>query len=105
MNLLVCAKTTKVIYIRSLGSVIVIDPLRDLGLHDFLISGSLGQFSFSCDATYNNILNHTNAAQSAAAPTSFQNAELVITASNAGILITDKGASSTMSGLPTKTTV
>lgn len=91
--------------IRSLGSIIVIDPVRDLGLTDFLSSGSLGQFSFSCNATYDNILNHTNAAQTAAAPSSFQDAELVIIATNAGILITDKGSSSTMSGLLTKTAV
>jgi hypothetical protein len=91
--------------IRSLGSIVVIDPVRDLGLTDFLTSGSLGQFSFSCDATYTNILNHTNAAQTAAAPTNFIDAELVIITSNAGILITDKGSSSTMSGLLTKTAV
>ena len=91
--------------IRSLGSIIVIDPVRDLGLTDFLTSGSLGQFSFSCDATYTNILNHTNATQTAAAPASFNDAELVIIATNAGILITDKGSSSTMSGLLTKTAV
>ena len=100
-----CSKDHKNNDIRSLGSIVVIDPVRDLGLTDFLTSGSLGQFSFSCDATYTNILNHTNAAQSPASPTDFIDAELVIITSNAGILITDKGSSSTMSGLLTKTAV
>jgi hypothetical protein len=91
--------------IRSLGSIIVIDPVRDLGLTDFLTSGSLGQFSFQCSATYTNILNHVNAPQTAAAPSSFNDAELVVIAINAGIVITDKGVSSAMSGLLTKTAV
>ncbi len=33
----------------SLGSIIVIDPSRDLSLSDFLSSSSLGQFSFQAN--------------------------------------------------------
>ena len=91
--------------IRSLGSIVVIDPVRDLGLTDFLSSGSMGQFGFSLDATYSNILNHTNASASTASPSDFSDCELVIITSSGGILINDKGASSTMTGLLTKTAV
>ena len=42
-----------------IGSIIVIVPVRDLGLSDFLSSGSLGQFSFQATVTFANITGHT----------------------------------------------
>jgi len=90
--------------IPSLGSIVVIDPVRDLGLTDFLSSGSLGQFSFQCTITYKNIHNHTNEAASTSA-TGFNECEIAIITNYAGILINDKGSSSVMSGLLTKQSV
>ena len=88
--------------IASLGSLVVIDPMRDLGLSDFLSSGSLGQFSFQCTIQYNNIHNHSNADTAAVSTTGFNECELAILANYGGILINDKGTSSVMSGLLTK---
>ena len=90
--------------IASLGSLVVIDPVRDLGLSDYLSSGSLGQFSFQCTIQYNNIHNHTNTA-AAVSTTDFNECELAILANYGGILINDKGSSSVMSGLLTKQAV
>jgi hypothetical protein len=91
--------------IASLGSLVVIDPVRDLGLSDFLSSGSLGQFSFQCTIQYNNIHNHSNADTASVSTTGFNECELAILANYGGILIIDKGSSSVMSGLLTKQSV
>jgi hypothetical protein len=91
--------------IASLGSIVVIDPVRDLGLSDFLSSGSLGQFSFQCTIQYNNIHGHSNASTAALSTTGFNECEMVIISNYGGILINDKGASSVMSGLLTKQAV
>jgi hypothetical protein len=88
-----------------IGSIIVIDPVRDLGLSDFLSSGSLGQFSFQATVTYENILGHTYGAATTAAPDQFEAMEIATICNYGGILINDKGSSSTMSGLLTKQAV
>ena len=59
-----------------IGSIIVIDPVRDLGLSDFLSSGSLGQFSFQATVTYEIILGHTYGAATTAAPDQFEAMEI-----------------------------
>jgi len=90
----------------SIGSIIVIDPVRDLGLSDFLSSGSLGQFSFQANVTFENIMNHTfGAGTTSATSDEFQAIEFATICNYGGILINDKGSSSTMSGLLTKQAV
>jgi len=88
-----------------IGSIIVIDPVRDLGLSDFLSSGSLGQFSFQATVTYDKILSHEYGEATIAAPDQFQAMEIATICNYGGILINDKGSSSTMSGLLTKQAV
>jgi hypothetical protein len=89
-----------------IGSIIVIDPVRDLGLSDYLSSGSLGQFSFQATVTYDNIYGHTFGAGTTQLTADQFNAWEIATICNYGsILINDKGSSSTMSGLLTKQAV
>jgi hypothetical protein len=89
-----------------IGSIIVIDPVRDLGLSDFLSSGSLGQFSFQATVTYDKILGHEyGEATTTATADQFQAMEIATICNYGGILINDKGSSSTMSGLLTKQAV
>jgi len=89
-----------------IGSIIVIDPVRDLGLSDFLSSGSLGQFSFQATVTFENINGHTfGAGTTAATSDQFEACEIATVCNYGGILINDKGSSSTMSGLLTKQAV
>jgi hypothetical protein len=89
-----------------IGSIIVIDPVRDLGLSDFLSSGSLGQFSFQATVTFDNITGHTfGAGTTSATSDEFQAIEIATICNYGGILINDKGSSSTMSGLLTKQAV
>jgi hypothetical protein len=57
--------------ITPLGSIVVIDPVRDLGLSDFLSSGILSQFSFPCTIQYNNKHGHSNASTAALSTTGF----------------------------------
>ena len=93
--------------IGSLGSLIVIDPVRDLSLMDYLSASSLGQFSFQASIQYKDIQGVTSTSNVAASidPTGFQEAKIAILTNYAGILINDKGSSSTMSGLLTKQAV
>jgi hypothetical protein len=89
-----------------IGSIIVIDPVRDLGLSDFLSSGSLGQFSFQATVTFSNITGHTfGPGTTAATADNFEAIEIATICNYGGILINDKGSSSTMSGLLTKQAV
>jgi len=89
-----------------IGSIIVIDPVRDLGLSDFLSSGSLGQFSFQATVTFDNITGHTfSAGTTAATADQFEACEIATICNYGGILINDRGSSSTMSGLLTKQAV
>ena len=89
-----------------IGSIIVIDPVRDLGLSDFLLSGSLGQFSFQATVTFSNITGHTfGPGTTAATADNFEAIEIATICNYGGILINDKGSSSTMSGLLTKQAV
>jgi len=89
-----------------IGSIIVIDPVRDLGLSDFLSSGSLGRFSFQATVTYANIFGHVfGEATTTATADQFQAIEIATIVTYGGLLVNDKGASSTMSGLLTKQAV
>jgi hypothetical protein len=82
-----------------IGGVIVIDPVRDLGLDDILSSGSLGQFGFQAIVSGTTLVDHgvTN--------TELGTIELVVIASYGGCIITQQGSSATMSGLLTKFSV
>jgi hypothetical protein len=89
-----------------IGSIIVIDPVRDLGLSDFLSSGSLGQFSFQSTVSYASIFGHTyGKGETTATADQFESMEIATICNYGGILINDKGSSSTMSGLLTKQAV
>jgi len=89
-----------------IGSIIVIDPVRDLSLSDFLSSGSLGQFSFQATVTFDNIRGHTfGPGITAATAKKLEAIEIATICNNGGILVNDKGSSSTMSGLLTKQAV
>lgn len=92
----------------SLGSVVVIDPTRDLGLSDFLSAGSLGQYSFQATATSaghsDALLPHTPAT-AANANTSITKVELTVIASYSGVMIIENGSSQSMTGLLTKQSV
>ena len=89
-----------------IGSIIVIDPVRDLGLSDFLSSGSLGQFSFQATVTFDNITGHTfGPGITPATAENFEAIEIATICNYGGILINQSGSSSTMSGLLTKQSV
>lgn len=72
------------------GSLLIINPAYDLGLPDYLSTGSVGQFTFQYNVT---ITNNDNSA--------FQ-PELVLIAVNSGLFSTVSGQSSIKSGLLTK---
>ena len=84
----------------SLGSIIVIDP-RDLGLDDYLSSGSIGQFSLQCQATCTNLQSNTVFGGDGVTV----GCQLNIICSYAGVLVTQQGSSASMSGLLTKNLV
>ena len=89
-----------------IGSIIVIDPVRDFGISDFLSSGSLGQFSFQATVTFSNINGHTfSAGNTSATSDEFNAIEIATVCNYGGILINQSGSSSTMSGLLTKQSV
>ena len=81
----------------SLGSIIVIDPVRDLGLSDMLSSSSLGQFGFQAIVTTEPMEGIANS--------DLANIELCVLANYGGVMITERGSSATMSGLLTKSEV
>ena len=86
-----------------IGSIIVIDPVRDLGLSNFLSSGSLGQFSFQATVNNDKILNIDYGEPTTTATADrYQAMETATICNYGGILINDKGSSSTISGLLTK---
>jgi hypothetical protein len=89
-----------------IGLIIVINPVTDLGLSDYLSSESLGQFSFEATVTYANIFDHVyGEATTTATADQFQAIEIATIVTYAGLLINDKAVSSAMSGLLTKQTV
>ena len=72
----------------------------------FFSSGSLGQFSFQATVTFSNITGHTfGPGVTAATADNFEAIEIATICNYGGILINDKGSSSTMSGLLTKQAV
>jgi len=89
-----------------IGSIIVIDPIRDLSISDFLSSGSLGRFSYQATVTFDNITGHTfDAGTTNITSDQFEACEIATVCNYGGILINDRGSSSTMSALLTKQAV
>ena len=92
----------------SVGSIVVIDPVRDLGLSDFLSAGSLGQYSFQATVAsdgHDDALLPFTPATPANANTSITKVELTVIASYSGVMIIENGSSQSMSGLLTKQSV
>jgi len=87
----------------SLGAIVVIDPVRDLSLEDYLTSGSLGSYSLQVTAKCNNYMVSVAGKTElvATAPT----AELNVMCSYGSVLITQQGSSLSMSSLLTKALV
>ena len=84
---------------QSLGSIVVIDPVRDLSLDDYLSSGSIGSFTFQVDLTCDDI----DPAKSKLA--NMTRLQVNVISSYGGVMVTQQGSSSTMSGLLTKVLV
>lgn len=74
----------------SAGSILVIDPSRDLCLPDYLTNGSIGSYSFAMQLTVQNT-------EAAATPT-----EVMIICQYDGVFVTETGISSKQTGLLTK---
>ena len=81
----------------SLGSIIVLDPVRDLGLSDMLSASSLG--SFSCQVRANVGVMH------GVALADMQDVQLDVLCNYAGVMIIENGVSQLLSGLLTKEAV
>jgi hypothetical protein len=77
-------------YVPTIGSLFVLDAV-DLGLEDYLSSGSLGQFNLQMNVQVRNQF-----------PYSIVNPELCIICCNEGIFSTIAGSSSVMTGLLTR---
>jgi hypothetical protein len=77
----------------TIGSLLVIDPVFDLSLPDYISSGSSGQYNLQFT------VNVTNQYAQTFAP------EMVTICCNSGIMVTNQGTTSTYTGLLTKTMV
>jgi len=81
----------------SLGSIVVIDPVRDLGLNDMLSASSLGSFSCQIKANAKGMLN---------VPFSkMVQVELAVMLNYAGTMIIEAGSSQLITGMLTKEAV
>jgi hypothetical protein len=79
----------------SVGSVLVLNPAKDLSLPDYLSSGSLGSFNFQFRLNCSNYHVSTNPVP----------VELIVIAVNSGIFTTIAGSSNIFTGLLTKAMV
>lgn len=80
----------------SVGSVLVLNPAKDLSLPDYLSSGSLGSFNFQFRLNCSNY--HITSATDVPV-------ELIVVAVNSGIFTTIAGSSNIFTGLLTKSMV
>ena len=80
----------------SVGSVLVLNPAKDLSLPDYLSSGSLGSFNFQFRLNCSNF--HITSATDVPV-------ELIVVAVNSGIFTTIAGSSNIFTGLLTKSMV
>jgi len=81
----------------SIGPIIVIDPVRDLGLNDMLSASSLGSFSCQIKVNAKGMLNIPY--------TDMTKVELAVMLNYAGVMIIENGSSQLLSGLLTKEAV
>jgi len=81
----------------SIGSIIVIDPVRDLGLNDMLSASSLGSFSCQIRATAKGIVGVGFGVM--------PKVKLSVMCNYAGVMIIENGSSQLLSGLLTKEAV
>jgi hypothetical protein len=72
------------------GSLLILDPAYDLSLPDYLSSGSLGNYNFQFQIQ---VYNQTN---QAFVP------EVCVICVNSGVMVTDRGMTTTMTGILTK---
>ena len=95
-------------HFQSLGSIVVLDPVANLNLDDYLSSGSIGQFGFQvkvqCDA-FSVGGAETSAASDISLLRAINDVQLTIIASFGGVLITKQGSSYTKTGLLGKVAV
>ena len=89
----------------SIGSYVVVDCTRDLGLDDMLSASSLGQFSLQLKVAWTPIKNPAIWTRYAGTALNLLPMDLVVVANYGGILVTEQGSSSVMSGLLTKQAV
>lgn len=75
------------------GSLLIIDPVLDLSLPDYISSGSAGQYNFQFN------INVTNQNAATIAP------EICTICCNSGIIVTNQGSTSTYTGMLTKSMV
>lgn len=89
----------------SIGSYVVVDVTRDLGLDDMLSASSLGQFSLQIKVTYEPIKDADIWESYAGTAVALKPMDLIVVANYGGILVTEQGSSSVMSGLLSKQAV
>ena len=80
-------------YIFTSGSLLILDPVFDLSLPDYISSGSSGQYNLQFS------INVTNQYNDDFAP------EIVTICCNSGVIVTSQGATQTFTGLLTKSMV
>ena len=81
-----------------LGSIKCLDPVRDLSLDDYLSSGSIGSFTIQVDITCDDFSVDSKIPD-------IINLQVNVVSSYGGVLVTQQGSSSSMSGLLTKVLV
>ena len=86
----------------SIGSYVVVDCVRDLALDDMLSASSLGQFSLKLKVTCEPIKDDDIWEDYAGTSIALKAMDLIVVANYGGILVTEQGSSSVMSGLLTK---
>jgi hypothetical protein len=76
--------------VNTIGSILILNPAKNLSICDYLSSGSIGQYQFQFN------VNVTNTSSSAVQP------ELVLICVNSGVFITETGSSQIATGILTK---
>lgn len=89
----------------SIGSYVAVDCVRDLALDDMLSASSLGQFSLQIKVACEPIKNAAILESYSGTEAALKPMDLIVVANYGGILVTEQGSSSVMSGLLTKQAV
>jgi len=83
-----------------IGSIVVIDPVLDLGLTDYLTSGSLGQYGLQVEVSYD-----AKSVSDKIPWLATKYPEIMLTLPTSGIMVTNQGMTQVMTGLITKSMV